>query len=327
MTRTSAVAPTGRGATRRAPRRADHARRVGPARSDAPRPVSRRSVPGRCWSCWCAPPRSTALPTRRPSPTPICDRGRRVHRGRRRQGGARHGHRRRTSSRCATRPLEAAIASLSTVTDASVSVALPDTLVVRPRGARARAGLAGRERALSGGRGRRVVRRSARSRPRRRPACPSSTTAAAASAGLAVGQRLDAVDLDAATRLASLVPADIGSARATAWPSRSRTRTASWSGTRRGRLGAMFGFYTPSLRTPELVPGQVRLLRSLLIGREPLVERVILASGTDGTYIPQADPDRPSRAPSRVRPAGPVTCRAPVAARPRGRVALPKPPE
>jgi hypothetical protein len=34
----------------------------------------------------------------------------------------------------------------------------------------------------------------------------------------------------------------------------------------------------------------VRLLRSLLIGREPLVERVILASETDGTYIPKATP-------------------------------------
>ena len=53
---------------------------------------------------------------------------------------------------------------------------------------------------------------------------------------------------------------------------------------------AIFGFYTPTLRTPELIPGQVRLLRSLLIGREPLVERVILASETDGTYIPKATP-------------------------------------
>jgi len=44
------------------------------------------------------------------------------------------------------------------------------------------------------------------------------------------------------------------------------------------------------LRTPELIPGQVRLLRSLLVGREPLVERVILASETDGTYIPKATP-------------------------------------
>ena len=56
---------------------------------------------------------------------------------------------------------------------------------------------------------------------------------------------------------------------------------------------AIFGFYTPSLRTPELIPGQVRLLRSLLIGREPLIQRIVLASETDGTYVPKPTP-RPS---------------------------------
>ena len=55
------------------------------------------------------------------------------------------------------------------------------------------------------------------------------------------------------------------------------TRPSGWS--------AVFGFYTPSLRTTELIPDQVRLLRSLLVGREAQVDRVILASGTDGTYI------------------------------------------
>ena len=59
----------------------------------------------------------------------------------------------------------------------------------------------------------------------------------------------------------------------------------------------MFGFYTPSLRTVDLIPEQVRLLRSLLIGREPLVDRVILASGTDGTYIPKPTP-KPTAKPS-----------------------------
>ena len=53
---------------------------------------------------------------------------------------------------------------------------------------------------------------------------------------------------------------------------------------------AVFGFYTPSLRTPDLIPGQVRLLRSLLDGREAKVDRVILASDTDGTYLPKATP-------------------------------------
>ena len=72
------------------------------------------------------------------------------------------------------------------------------------------------------------------------------------------------------------------------------TKPAGWS--------AVFGFYTPSLRTTELIPGQVRLLRSLLEGREPQVDRVILASDTDGTYVPRTTPKpsasaKPSKAP------------------------------
>jgi hypothetical protein len=39
-----------------------------------------------------------------------------------------------------------------------------------------------------------------------------------------------------------------------------------------------------------MIPGQVRLLRSLLAGREAQVDRVILASETDGTYTPRTTP-------------------------------------
>ena len=63
----------------------------------------------------------------------------------------------------------------------------------------------------------------------------------------------------------------------------------------------MFGFYTPSLRTTELIPGQVRLLRSLLDGREPHVDRVILATETDGTYTPRATPEAEPDAQARAR--------------------------
>ena len=64
---------------------------------------------------------------------------------------------------------------------------------------------------------------------------------------------------------------------------------------------AVFGFYTPSLRTTELIPEQVRLLRSLLVGREQLVDRVILASATDGTYMPgRRRPPKPSAKPSKA---------------------------
>ena len=111
----------------------------------------------------------------------------------------------------------------------------------------------------------------------------------AASAGLSVGTRLDPQDTDAATRLASLVPADVGSAAKAL-----QVRVTDENGfvIRADPQGwlAVFGFYTPSLRTTDLIPGQVRLLRSLLIGREPLVNRIILASDTDGTYVPKPTP-------------------------------------
>jgi cell division protein FtsQ len=121
---------------------------------------------------------------------------------------------------------------------------------------------------------------------------------------LAVGKRLDPVDLDAATRLAALVPGDVGSGAVSLAVSVTDangfvlgTRPDSWS--------AVFGFYTPSLRTTDMIPGQVRLLRSLLTGREATVQRVILASETDGTYVPRAAPSpssgtsspKPSKAP------------------------------
>jgi hypothetical protein len=118
----------------------------------------------------------------------------------------------------------------------------------------------------------------------------------AASAGLSVGRRLEPVDLDAATRLASVKPVDVGSDADSLGVQLTdangfmlRARPASWA--------AVFGFYTPSLRTTELIAGQVRLLRSLLIGREPRLERIILASETDGTYTLRPTP-RPSATPA-----------------------------
>jgi hypothetical protein len=42
-----------------------------------------------------------------------------------------------------------------------------------------------------------------------------------------------------------------------------------------------------------MIAGQVRLLRTLLLDREDEVERIILASDTDGTYVPRTTP-RPS---------------------------------
>jgi cell division septal protein FtsQ len=124
---------------------------------------------------------------------------------------------------------------------------------------------------------------------------PVIDDARVASIGLGVGSTLDPVALDAALRLGSLTPADVGSA------ARSlvlrvddvsgfamRTEPASWT--------AIFGFYTPTLRTTDLVPGQVRLLRSLLAGREDQVQRIILADDHSGTYVPKPTPE-PTKTP------------------------------
>jgi hypothetical protein len=60
---------------------------------------------------------------------------------------------------------------------------------------------------------------------------------------------------------------------------------------------AIFGFYTPTLRTTDLIPGQVRLLRSLVVDHGgPNILRVILADERSGTWIPRSTP-APSSSP------------------------------
>jgi cell division septal protein FtsQ len=116
------------------------------------------------------------------------------------------------------------------------------------------------------------------------------------SSSLQVGSQLDPVELDAALRLGSLTPADIGSSAPEL-----RIRLDDASGfvvhTGEGGWSAVFGFYTPTLRSTELIPGQVRLLRSFLAERESTVSRIILADDRNGTYIPRVTP-RPSPAAS-----------------------------
>ena len=103
-----------------------------------------------------------------------------------------------------------------------------------------------------------------------------------------IGGQIAPVDLDVATRLGSIEPADLGST-ATGL----RVAVTDLDGyvvsAPRG-WDAVFGFYSPATRPTEMIPAQVRLLGSLLEGREPEVRRVILASGTSGTYIPRATP-------------------------------------
>jgi hypothetical protein len=186
-----------------------------------------------------------------------------------------------------TAPLEAALAGLSTVADATVDVRLPGTLAVTVR---EREPLLiwqiGARRYLADADGVLFVLLPD-DPPASTKKLPVIEDRRASSVGLSVGQRLSPVDLDAATRLASLRAADVGSTASNLGVLVTdengfvlRARPSGWQ--------AVFGFYTPTIRTTALIPGQVRLLRSLLAGREATVERVVLASETDGTYVPRA---------------------------------------
>jgi hypothetical protein len=94
--------------------------------------------------------------------------------------------------------------------------------------------------------------------------------------------------VEVANRLGSLEPADVGSAA-----ERLRLTVDDVDGflvSVSGGWTAVFGFYSPATRSAEMIPGQVRLLRSLLLDREPNTRRIILASVTDGTYVPRSTP-------------------------------------
>jgi hypothetical protein len=199
-----------------------------------------------------------------------------------------------------TGALEAGLRELPTVRAADVRVGLPDSLLVRLEERSAvLVWRIGARRYLVDRDGR-LFARVGDTPPPEVAKLPVVEDRRATSAGLSVGGHLEPVDLDAATRLASLVPADVGSEAEGLTVAVGdmngfvvRARPDSWS--------AVFGFYTLSLRTPDLIPGQVRLLRSLLIGREPLLDRVILASETDGTYTVKPTPKptpKPSATPS-----------------------------
>jgi len=101
---------------------------------------------------------------------------------------------------------------------------------------------------------------------------------------LSVGGSLDPIDLDAATRLGSITAADLGS---TANGLSITVDDTNGYVMRSGPDGwtATFGFYTPSLRRPDMIPDQVRSLRSVLakVGETNLAT-IILAGDRNGTY-------------------------------------------
>ena len=114
-----------------------------------------------------------------------------------------------------------------------------------------------------------------------------------------VGQ-LTATELDVATRLASLTPEDLGTAATTltlrllsdfGFVVEATGPSIEWS--------AVFGIYSVTIRPTSMVPGQVRLLRSLLAGRETRIGWVILADDQAGTYTAKGvRPPSPSVSPN-----------------------------
>jgi POTRA domain, FtsQ-type len=98
-----------------------------------------------------------------------------------------------------------------------------------------------------------------------------------------IGDTIDPVDFDAATRLGSLRPADVGSGAAAIRVTIDDEHGFSLDSGPDGWT-AVFGFYTPTIRRTDLIPGQVRLLASLLAGREATVATVTLADDRNGTY-------------------------------------------
>ncbi|MDA8238664.1 MAG: FtsQ-type POTRA domain-containing protein [Chloroflexi bacterium] len=188
----------------------------------------------------------------------------------------------------ATDELRARLLALPAVADAHVSVGLPGTI---------RARVAERAPVLAWRRGRSLwlVDRDGRVlADAAAPGAPAAATAAdglpvvedrrASGVGQAIGEQVDPLDLDVATRLLSLTPADVGSsapALVVAVDDRDGWTVAPdvanpWV--------AVFGFYGPQVRQPAMIPEQVRSLRSLLAGREARMLRVVLAGEREGTF-------------------------------------------
>jgi len=191
--------------------------------------------------------------------------------------------------RLSTAPLVASLREIPTVADARIAIALPGTLVVTlDERQPVLVWKVGSQRYLVDRDGLIVGQLGDDATPAVAQ-LPSVVDERARSSSLRTGVRLDPVDVDAATRLASLSPAQIASsARKLAVVVTDdhgyelRAQPEGWT--------AIFGFYTPSLRRPDIIPGQVRLLGRLLEGREASVASVVLADEHDGTYVARPSP-------------------------------------
>jgi hypothetical protein len=195
----------------------------------------------------------------------------------------------------ATEPIAARLRELPSVRNVDVSVGLPDSLRVTVEERHSLLVWAVGDRRFAVDESGLLFAEAASDPTAASQATPIVIDERAASTGLAVTSVLDPVDLDAATRLASLTPSQIGS-HATSLRVHVTDDRGFTISSGNGGWVAVFGFYVRNQRTPALIPGQVQLLDGLLTGREDTVQTVILADDREGTFIVKPTP-RPSATP------------------------------
>jgi len=188
-----------------------------------------------------------------------------------------------------TEPLEVQLRVIPSVADAHVSVGLPDTIRVEVTERHPIVIWAAAGHRFLVDEGGTLFADVGTTPPPAIAALPVVTDDRQSAATLGIRSSLDPVDLDAATRLGSLTPGQIGSAASQLTVRVSDERGFTVSSGPKGWL-AVFGFYGGSQRTPALIPGQVQLLAGLIAGREAEVATVILADDRDGTYISKPTP-------------------------------------
>jgi cell division septal protein FtsQ len=189
----------------------------------------------------------------------------------------------------ATEPIEVRLRQLPTVGDVNVVVGLPDVLRVDVTERRPIVVWAAGDRRFAVDAGGLLFADVTTDPTGLTNGMPVVSDERASATGLAVGSTLDPVDLDAATRLGSLTPSQIGSHAASLRVHVTDQRGFTISSGSGGWV-AVFGFYGLSQRTPALIPAQVQLLGGLLAGREDGVDTVILADGIEGSYTAKPTP-------------------------------------
>lgn len=189
----------------------------------------------------------------------------------------------------ATEPIEARIRQLPSVRDAKVGVGLPDVLRVDVTERRPIVIWAVADRRFAVDAGGLLFADVTTDPSGFTKGIPTVSDERASATSLAVTSTLDPVVLDAATRLGSLTPSQVGS-HAAAFRVHVTDKNGFTISSGSGSWVAIFGFYGLSQRTPALIPGQVQVLAGLLAGKEDIIQTAIIADDRVGTYDPKPTP-------------------------------------